>query len=143
MKNLTIATLKENIHSLETTLNLLNLSENDYSYKLLISDLDKLKSELSSFNNNFLSSKKLALISIQNLMLKFSISFDKEADINCWEIINDKIAKFELDYAEKNYYGIGSISIPSDIDKISYDYCVLTFKDVLLEVEKQIATYNN
>ena len=45
---------------------------------------------------------------------------------------------FLISYKEEKYYGIGTLSIPSKEDKITYKYCVDVFSDVKKEVEKQI-----
>jgi len=136
-----ISMLRQNINNIESTLQIIPSFKTNYSHTVLEEELTKLKSQLSEMEARNNGSKKFALISIKNLMEKFPVSFNIEDDTDKWHIINAKIDKFENDYKTKGYYGVGSVSIPSSVDGITYKYCCDTFQDVYEEVSKQIKTF--
>jgi len=141
--------LKEKIKGLLSSIKMLKTKKKDkYTIEILEKELSLKRKEL----NNIIKEEKKSihekmpkeinekyvwLLQLKELMEKNTPTGEQGKDVSKWNEINEKIGEFEDEYYKVgNYYGVGSISIPSD--RISYNYCKDTYEDVLTEIKKQI-----
>jgi hypothetical protein len=132
-RNKEIIIIQNNIYDIETTQN--KIGYLSYSSLILSNELSRLKTELTQLKKNSTIPNFFALNDIKKLFDKYPIDFGVENNINNWNIINEAIETYEDTFKG---YGIGVISIPNEVDNISYQYCLNTYEDVLQEVKKQL-----
>jgi len=132
-RNKKIITIQNNIYDIEATQN--KIGYLSYSSLILSNELSKLKIELTQLKKDSTIPNFFALNDIKKLFDKYPIDFGVENNISNWNVINEAIEIYEDTFKG---YGIGVISIPSQADNISYQYCLNTYEDVLNEVKKQL-----